>query len=73
MIAEIACGLHDNAVALDASMRPRSDDRGNKVEKDDMEFGGRASMRPRSDDRGNVTGSVPSPMIASSFNEAAIR
>ena len=37
-----------------ASMRPRSDDRGNQCDQIIASLSEQASMRPRSDDRGNI-------------------
>ena len=55
MIAEMTQAAGVYSVRMKASMRPRSDDRGNSgclhgIPEDRR----RASMRPRSDDRGNM-------------------
>src|SRR3954451_25476415 len=59
MIAEIRLRQSGNLTGCRASIRPRSDDRGNKCRNGD---GGRvrprASIRPRSDDRGNGYGPI---------------
>ena len=53
MIAEMLEIIAGGTIFLPASMRPRSDDRGNDVGRGAPGRGGRASMRLRSDDRGN--------------------
>ena len=74
MIAEIECEGFEVDEIESASMRPRSDDRGNFLFVS-VRFPllTRASMRPRSDDRGNWD--IPAEFLKGDqcFNEAAIR
>ena len=53
MSAEITAVNPRMFLAIQASMGPRSDERGNRVDADDDGGGGQASMGPRSDERGN--------------------
>ena len=56
MTAEIRLRLPDQERGLVASMRPRSNDRGNFKFGFAHRIAWRASMRPRSNDRGNIDG-----------------
>ena len=55
MTAEIKKVLRDLARKLRASMRPRSNDRGNHLQRPLHQGDCQASMRPRSNDRGNAS------------------
>ena len=55
-----------------ASMRPRSFERGNRINVARPEPVGHASMRPRSFERGNLSGRAPGGENIDCFNEAAL-
>ena len=72
MTAEIRIVADERTRIQIASMRPRSNDRGNQsfsVEHADLFV---ASMRPRSNDRGNLIRFEESNYLLEGFNEAAI-